>query len=241
MVLAYIYAVKRNYPRKPWQGFIELWRAFKFAIFALIAPFVIVFGIVSGVFTATETGTVVVFYASSPWLCLQRTECAQDLSGFGRMLLKARLSFYLSSLQLLYVGWLLAMGKFPVMLVELLNAVTSDVNLMLFLIVFTMLILGLVMDGMAILVILVPVLSPVALAIGLDPIHFAILMVVSVMLGGITPPMGILLYISCEVSGVPLSRTTRMIWSFVFIMLVAVLMVAYIPALTTWLPGVLFD
>ncbi|MBL6933202.1 MAG: TRAP transporter large permease [Rhodospirillales bacterium] len=240
MVLAYIYAVKRNYPREPWQGLVEMWRAFKSAIFALFAPFIIVFGIVSGVFTATETGTVVVFYALALGFAYGELNARKIYRALQNALESTVvILFIIASASIL--GWLLAMGKFPIMLVDLLNAVTSDVNLMIFLIVITLLILGLVMDGMAILVILVPVLSPVALAIGLDPIHFAILMVVSVMLGGITPPVGILLYISCQVSNVPLSRTTPMIWGFVFVMLVAVLMVAYFPPLATWLPDVLFD
>ncbi len=94
---------------------------------------------------------------------------------------------------------------------------------------------------MAMLVILVPVMAPVAGALGIDPIHFATLMVVCVMIGGITPPVGLLLYIACQVGDVPLAKTTRTIWNFVFVLLAVVLLIAYYPPLTTWLPNVLFD
>ena len=240
MVLAYVYAVRRGYPRQEWKGFRELGRAFRNAVLPLIAPIIIIIGIVGGVFTATEAGTVVVMYA----FALGHAYGELDRKALYRAMVQAVESttvilFIIASASIL--GWLLAMGKFPAMLIDLLTGLSSDVNVLILLIVVSLLFLGLVMDSMAILVILVPVMTPVAQALGIDPIHFATLMVVCVMIGGVTPPVGILLYIACQVGGVPLSRVTRTIWHFVAIMVFITLLVAYIPPLTTWLPNVLFD
>ena len=240
LILAYVYAVRRNYPRQEWKGFRELFQAFRVAILPLIAPVIIVVGIVGGVFTATEAGTVVVFYAL--------------ILGFyygelnRRTLYQAMVRAVESTTVILFIiasasilGWLLAMGQFPAALVSMLTGLTSNVHVLLLLIIIALLILGLVVDGMAMLVILVPVMAPVAAALGIDPIHFATLMVVCVMIGGITPPVGLLLYIACQVGDVPLVRTTRTIWVFVLSLLAVVLLIAYFPPLTTWLPNVLFD
>ncbi len=240
MVLAYVYAVRRNYPRREWNGFKELFRSFRLAVLPLIAPIIIIVGIVGGVFTATEAGTVVVMYA----LTLGYFYGELDRRSLYRAMVQAVESttvilFIIASASIL--GWLLAMGKFPAMLVATLTGLTSNVNVLILLIVIALLILGLVMDGMAILVILVPVMSPVAQALGIDPIHFATLMVVCVMIGGVTPPVGILLYIACQVGGVPLARVTRTIWNFVIVMIFVALLIAYIPPLTTWLPNALFN
>ena len=98
------------------------------------------------------------------------------------------------------------------------------------------LITGTFVDGMAIILVFAPILFPLTTALGFDPYHFAAVFIVSVMIGGITPPVGILLYISCKMGNVPLRRVTPLIWVFIATMVATLLLVAYIPVLSTYLP-----
>ena len=102
-----------------------------------------------------------------------------------------------------------------------------------------MLFVGLFMDGIAAILIFIPVLFPLANLVGFDPYHFALVIIIAIEIGGITPPVGMLLYIACSVSDVPITATMPLIWVFVFAMFVVLLLVAFIPPLVTWIPNML--
>jgi tripartite ATP-independent transporter DctM subunit len=240
MIFAGYYARKRNYPSEPWLGIKELLVSAWHSFLPLMAPLVVIVGIVGGAFTATEAGTIVVIYTAALGFFYGEL----NMKKLYQVMVKAVESttvvlFIIASASIL--GWLLVMGGFPAMVVRGLSAISSDVHVLLFTVVALLIFLGLFVDGMAILVTLTPVLHPVAQALGIDPIHFATLMVVCVMVGGITPPFGVLLFIACQVGGVGLEKVTRTIWKFVAVMMIVVFLVAYIPSLSTWLPNVLFN
>ena len=112
--------------------------------------------------------------------------------------------------------------------------------MMLFTIII-MLISGLFIDGLAAMLIFVPVLFPVANQFGIDPYHFAIIIIISIEIGGVTPPVGILLYIACGVNNIPIRNVTPLIWIFVLALVIVLLLVAYIPVLATFVPYLLMD
>lgn len=239
MCLVFVFATIRKYPQHKWVGFRELFRLFRHAFLALIAPAIIAIGIVGGVFTATEAGAVVAAYA----IVLGFYYGDLTFARMGEVLWAAAEStgvilFMVATASV--VGWLLAIGQFPAFIVSGITFFGTDYTVVILLIIAVLLLIGTVMDGMAAMIILVPVLFPVAAQLGIDQIQFATVVVLCTMIGAITPPVGILLYISCQVGGVPIARLKWSIWAFVAVMVVVTLGVAFIPALSLWLPYAFF-
>lgn len=239
MVLCAVFAVQRNYPKHAWVGFPALLGAFQAAFFALIAPAIIAGGIVGGVFTATEAGAIVVAYAmilgaiygDLTWRKLRESLwSAAESTGI--------ILFMVATASV--VGWLLAIGGFPVLVVDTITALGDSYTMVILLIIVVLLLVGMVLDGMAAMIILVPVLFPVAAQLGMDQIQFAMVVILCIMIGAITPPVGLLLYISCQVGGVPYSCIGWSICPFVGVMILVTVAVAFIPALSLWLPRVAF-
>lgn len=239
MVLAAVYARLREYPKHDWVGFLALLRAFGQAVFALGAPGIIAVGIVGGIFTATEAGAIVVAYA----MLLGAAYGDLSFRNLSGALWSAAEStgvilFMVSTASV--IGWLLAIGRFPALVVDTVSLFGDSYAVVILMIIAILLLIGMVLDGMAAMIILVPVLYPVAAQLGLDQIQFAMVVILCTMIGAVTPPVGLLLYISCQVGGVPPSRIGWSIWPFVAIMVVVTIAVAFIPSLSLWLPNVLF-
>jgi len=138
------------------------------------------------------------------------------------------------------VGWLLAIGRFPGLVVDAVGMFGDSYAVVILVIIAVLLLIGMILDGMAAMIILVPVLYPVATQLGLDQIQFAMVIILCTMIGAITPPVGLLLYVSCQVSGVPPRAIGWSIWPFVGIMVLVTVCVAFIPHLSLWLPDVIF-
>lgn len=239
MAMVYVVAVRRNYPHHAWVGWRKLGRAFKDAFFALVAPAIIAIGIVGGIFTATEAGAIVVAYAT----LLGVLYGDLTLPRVGQALWSAAEStgiilFMVATASV--VGWILAIGRFPALLLDAISWFGSDYAVAILLIIAALLLIGMVLDGMAAMIILVPVLFPLAAQLGVDQIQFAMVVVLCTMIGAITPPVGLLLYVSCQVSNVPLKSVGASIWPFVAVMVAVAIAVAFIPALTLWLPNAFF-
>jgi tripartite ATP-independent transporter DctM subunit len=133
-------------------------------------------------------------------------------------------------------GWVMAHQNVPQDLMAFITSLTSNNSLILLLILMLVLITGTIVDGLAIILVFVPVFFPLTSNLGFDPYHFAAVFIVAIMIGGITPPVGILLYISCSVGEVPIRKTMPLIWVFVVAMTVILLFVAYVPIVSTYLP-----
>lgn len=239
MALARFLAIRRNYPRHDWVGFRALLGAFLSALLSLIAPAIIAIGIIGGIFTATEAGAIVVAYAMMlgtaygdlNWTNL-RTSLWSAAESTGTIL------FMVSTASV--VGWLLAIGRFPAMVVDAVATFGDSYAVVILVIIAVLLLIGMILDGMAAMIILVPVLYPVATQLGLDQIQFAMVIILCTMIGAITPPVGLLLFVSCQVSGVPPRAIGWSIWPFVGIMVLVTVCVAFIPQLSLWLPNVIF-
>jgi tripartite ATP-independent transporter DctM subunit len=239
MVLVYAIAVWRGYPRYSWAGFASLLRAFRNAFLALIAPAIIAVGIVGGVFTATEAGAVVVAYALLLGFVYGELTPARigealwsTAEGTGTIL------FMLATASV--VGWLLAIGRFPAHVVAGISWFGTDAVVVMLVIIAALLLIGMVLDGLAAMIILVPVLFPVATQLGIDQIQFAMVIILCTMIGAITPPVGLLLYVSCKVGSVSMSEVGWWIWPFIVVMVAVTVAVAFVPALSLWLPNAFF-
>ena len=231
----YILAVKRGQARKARASLKQMLLALKDGWPPLLAPLIIIGGITTGVFTATEAGVIAALYALILGLVYRELNF--------RNLIEVVFTSAVNTTVVLFIvacassfGWVIGYEQLPMTLVGILNSITTNPHLMLFLILVVMLLLGMVMEGMVMLLVFVPVFIPLANVIGLDPYHFALLMIVCIEIGGLTPPVGLLLYIACGVSHVPIRRVTRLVWYFVAVMVVVLLLLAYVPGLATWLP-----
>jgi len=235
MIIAYYYARKRGYKSQPKATFGERWLAFKNSAIALVMPIIILGGILTGIFTATEAGVVAVVYALIVGFGLKELK----LNRMKHILVDSAIT---TSITLLIIsaaslfGWLLATEQFPQRLVKMLLSITHNPSIILLILMGMLLIIGLFIEGLAALIILVPVLAPMAVQFGYDPIHFAVLVVVVILIGAVTPPVGLLLFIAASIARIKLSEASRIIWPFVGAMIVIALLVAYIPSLVTFLP-----
>jgi len=205
---------------------------------ALLMPFIIIFGILSGVFTATESAAVACVYAmlygfiskrlpfKTLWKCL--VDSAVAIS-------KLMLIVCLATL----FGWILSVQNFPIKVRDAMMAFTDNKYVILLLILLLLLFIGCFMETIAALTILVPVLAPIATALSINPIHFAEFMIIALLVGAITPPVGINLYITTSVAGIPFSKSLKHLAPFLIMAIVTTLLVMFIPQLTTLLPGLL--
>lgn len=238
MLLVIFYSMARGYPRSNWEGFINLFKVFVNSIGPLGAPAIIFLGVVGGYFGATEAGAIVVAYSTFLGVIYGELNwrkflqaCNQTATNVGVIL------FTISTASV--IGWVLAVGRVPNDLATLIKGFGDNQITVMLAVVLILVLIGLFLDGLAAMVILVPVFVPITNAIGIDPIHFAMLVILCIMVGAITPPVGILLLVSCQVGNVAYQEVTKIIWVFVAPMIIVILACAFLPWLTLWLPNLI--
>lgn len=239
MIYMYWIARRRNYPLEKSPGAGELtggsWRAAP----ALLMPVVIVGGILGGVFTATEAAGVAVVYAFLVgWLVYRGLK----LSRLPGVLLVAGLE---TAMVMLLLGlsepfaWVMAAEQVPMKMLSALSTVGQDPLVVLMMINLGLILIGIPLETAPALTIVTPVLAPLAIQMGVDPIHMGVVVVFNLVLGLITPPVGAVLFSVCGISGVSLERLSKAIWVPFMIGLAVLLLITAVPSLTTWLPGLL--
>jgi tripartite ATP-independent transporter DctM subunit len=239
MFVAWVVAVKRGYPRGVFPG----WRAFAVALAAaipgLMAAVIIMGGILSGIFTATESSAIAVIYTIIVGVLVYRS------IGWKVFVDSAVQSVKIASMVLLIIGaatafgYVLAILEVPTQLAALITAATDNPILILLIVNIMLLLLGTFMDMSPLIVITTPILLPVVEKIGMDPVHFGIVMMLNLGIGLVTPPVGSVLFVGAAVGGVPVEKTVKTIWPFYGALVVALLFVTYVPALSLWLPGMM--
>ena len=136
-------------------------------------------------------------------------------------------------------GWLLALLQAPTQLPELLRGITENPILLLLLINLVLLLLGTFMDMAPLIIITTPIFLPMTVALGMDPVHFGIMLLLNLGIGLVTPPVGAVLFVGCAIGKIPIEQTVRTIWPFYGALLLALIAVIYIPGLSLWLPSML--
>ncbi|MGY6707466.1 MAG: TRAP transporter large permease [Rhizobiaceae bacterium] len=206
------------------------------AIPALMLLVIIIGGIRSGVFTPTEASVVAVFYALICGMAIYRTLKIRDLPG---IILRAAL---VSTAVLLILGaarafaWILIIEGVPQMLAGTIAGWNLSPIVFLLSINVLLLVFGLFMDPLPGVMILVPILAPIAVALGIDPVHFAIVVIVNLTIGLITPPVGSLLFVVSSVVKLKVSQLTREMPPFFIAHILVLMLLTFVPALSTWLP-----
>ena len=239
MIAVYFLSGPRIQPgiaRERFAGFGAIRTASKQAIPALGMPVIIIAGIAGGIFTATEAGTVAVIYAFVIGKFFYKQFSLRDLPDI--LLASASLTVMVMSIIAFAAvfGWLLAWQGVPDTLIAVIKGLTSDKHVFLAIVIAFILVLGTVMEVLAIATIFGPLLHTLAISYGLDPIFFGVLLAILMQLGGITPPVGILLNITCGMAGVKPGQCLSFIGIFVGVVTLVVILTIAFPSLVTFLP-----
>ena len=202
-------------------------------------PVLIMGGILSGMFTPTEAAGVTVLYAAVMGTFYYRKLTFRNLP---KVLLTSGLE---SGMVMLLIAmsepfaWFVAVDQIPQMIVEWISSVTSSPYMILFLVNIFLILLGIPMETAPALVIVTPILAPIAAAVGIDPIHMGVVICLNLVLGLITPPVGAVLFAVCGMANMSLDRLSRAIWPPFLVSMLALVIVTYIPWLSTFLPKLL--
>ncbi len=217
----------------------EVWRAAGRALPALGAPAIILGGILFGVFTATESAAVAVFYALLVGLFGYRELRVRDLPGLFRegAVISSVVMFLIATAAVF--SWIAAVEDLPGRLAGALLALTESPAVLLFLVNAVLLIAGTFVETTAALILLVPVISALVPSLGIDPVQLGAIVVVNLAIGMLTPPMGICLIVSCSISGDSLGSVSRRVLPFLAVLLLDLALISYWAPLTTWLPSLL--
>jgi tripartite ATP-independent transporter DctM subunit len=236
MAIVVVTARRRNFPVEAPVPLRQLPGITLRAFPALLMPVVLLGGIYGGVMTPTEAAAIAAAYAFAISILLYRSLSPPQI--YDSLLASARSS---ASIGMLIAGalafnYVVTIENIP----ETLRAILAGFELsptgFLILVNVILLVLGCFLEGTAILLIIVPVFVPTAMALGIDMVHFGIVVVVNIMLGLITPPYGLLLFIMTNIAGVPLRHIVRDVMPFLFAMIAALILVTFVPEISLWLP-----
>jgi C4-dicarboxylate transporter, DctM subunit len=236
MITVAIISKHRGYPRGQRVVLRELLQATVWAAPAWGAPLIIIGGILAGIFTPTEAAAVASVYALAVGMFVYREITLADLP---RILWETarnsvQVMFIISAASIF--GWLLIQQQIPTKMVEGLMGLTSERWLVLLIVNVILLILGCFMEGIAIMLLTIPVFVPLVIRVGVDPVHFGVVMALNSMIGLLTPPVGMCLYAVSSVSGVSIWPLARELWPYILALTVCLALITYIPELTMWIP-----
>ena len=237
MFVAWRVAVKRDYPRGEFPGWPNLARAFIVAFPGLTTALIIVFGITLGVFTPTESSAIAVIYTVVVGVTVYRS------LGFNRFIESSVSAVKTTAMVMLIIGtasmfgWLLALLEGPSILASGLTAFSENPVLVMLLILVFLLILGSFMDMAPLIIITTPIFLPIAMEVGIDPVHFGIIMLINLGIGLVTPPVGSVLFVGCAVGKAKPEQVIKTIWPFYMALIFVLLLVTFVPAFSLWLPG----
>jgi TRAP-type transport system large permease protein len=239
MVMNYWYSVYHKFPKRDHRAnWAEIAVATWQALPALIAPFVIIGGIVFGVFTPTESGAIAVAYIIVVGVLLTRKLTKRALWKATKEAARLTSAIFMIIGAAAIIGWLLSYARVPEQFSRLVIGTTNNPLVVMAILSAIIFVTGMFMEEVATLVLLTPIFTPLALAAGIDPLHFGIVMTLNITIALITPPMGACVYIASAVGKVDLGDLFKSIWPFVGVAVFALIIIALFPPLTTFLPSV---
>jgi C4-dicarboxylate transporter DctM subunit len=237
LLMAYVAYACRKHPKAAKDPSRKsLPRSILEAIPVLTAPIIIVGGVRGGVFTATEAAAILVVYALFLTQVVYRSVSAQELFGVFRESMVTTATVMIVVATSTMFAWFLALEDIPTAAKTLFTSITDNRYLFLLIVNLFLLVVGALVDTVPAILIFVPILQPAAVGYGIDPIHFTIVVIVNLMIGLNTPPVGTNLFVISTVTGRPVSAITRALMPFYGVKIVALALITYIPTLSLWLP-----
>jgi len=236
MIVIYILSVKRGYRAEQRATVAQVVRSGVDGILGLLAPGIIMGGILGGVFTPTEAAVAAVLYALIVGCLVYRELDLRRLTAilWDTVDQTVRVMFIIAAAGMF--GWLLIYIRAPQQIVEGLTALTSSAVIILLILNVILLVLGCFMEGLAIMLLTVPIFMPVLAKFGIDPVHFGVVMTLNLMIGLLTPPVGMVLYAVSTIAQVPVVRLAWELVPFMIVLTIVLILITYIPGLVTWLP-----
>lgn len=239
MLTTYIIARRRGFPKQPWLGVSEIATSFAGAFWALAMTVIIIYGLLSGLATPTETAVIASIYAFFVGAFVYRELPIKEvpsiiidsaISSAGILALVGFANVF---------GWILVSEQIPKLIADAVLSVTDNKFVIILIINVLLLIIGMFMETIAALIIIFVPLLTLAQAVGIEPLHFATFAVLNLMIGLTTPPLGVCLFVCANIAKQPLIPVVKAILPFLVTNIIVLLLVSYIPALATWLPSVL--
>ncbi|HPY46084.1 MAG: TRAP transporter large permease [Spirochaetales bacterium] len=240
MIPTAIISVKRNYPKMERMAFKEIIKVAVDAFFGLMTIIIIIGGVISGIFTATESAAVATVYAFIVTFFVYREIPIRQMSSILNNVLRT-LAMVMSLIAAASsFGYLMAYLRIPQMVTNALLTVTTNRVALLLLINLMLLILGTIMDMAPLIIITTPILYPVVVGyLGMDPVQFGIMLILNLAIGLTTPPVGSALFVGCSIGKVSIEQATKAIVPFYLVMVIALLFVTFVPGITLFLPSLL--
>lgn len=240
MILIAFMGYKYNFPRSKRSTVKQAAASFFRALPSLMVPIIIVGGIFSGVFTATESAGVACLLAiilgafvtkDLKWRLIPRILSNAAISTSAVTLLLAMANVF---------GWVLAFDQIPQKMVQMIGTLTSSPYVFLLMVNVFLLVVGIIMDEMAVLIVLLPILMPLVAQFQIDPVHFGVLICMNATVGLLHPPVGAVIFIGSSVGEVKYERLSVAVIPFLVVALIVLFVVTYIPWITTWLPNLIY-
>jgi tripartite ATP-independent transporter DctM subunit len=240
MIMVTYYAHTRGWHRDTKFSIVKLWTTFKRAFLPLLTPIILVGGMTTGVFTPTEAAIAATAYAIVLGMGIYRTLSIKKLIKVSMETAETTAIILLIVAGASIFGYLITLTKVTDNVSALVLSITTQPWAILLLVNIFLLIVGCFMETIASITILVPVLLPLMDKIGVDPVHFGLIMVLNLMIGLLTPPVGMVLYILARVAGISFERTTKACLPFLIPLLVSLALVTYWPGMVMFLPNLFY-
>lgn len=241
MVVAYIISVRENYPKHPRSSLAQVARSFVDTFWALLMTFIILFGIIGGVFTPTEASIIAVLYAVLVGLLVYKKLNFRKIQVIVLDSMKTSASLMVLIGFANLFGWILVTERLPQLISAEILGFTDNKYLVLLLINLLLIFVGTFMETIAALLILFPILLKVAGSVGVDPIHFAVIAVLNLIIGLTTPPVGVCLFVASSIGKVSIGKVSKASLPFLAVSLIVLILVTLIPELSLFLPQLIMD
>ncbi|SLM18535.1 TRAP dicarboxylate transporter, DctM subunit [uncultured spirochete] len=239
MVVSYIFARKYNYPAEERSSFRKILHAFKKAILPMLSPVLLIGGIIGGIFTATEAAVVSAVYSILIAIFVYRSIKLKELWDiFVTTALNASVTIFCIAIAAVF-GYLLAYFHVPEMLGSVITQIASGPVSFLLIVILLFLIVGTFMDATPAIIILAPMLAPIACTFGVNPIHLGVIIVLTLALGLITPPYGLCLLVAAQIANIPVNfKLMRTMSIFILVSLLIIILIALFPDIALFIPKI---
>jgi len=240
MLMARHLAGRVDLPKHDFPTVFTLLKAFREAFWALMTPVLLLVGIVSGVFTPSEAAVVAGAYALVVGGFVYRDFSLQELPEVIVSTVRTTGVVMALVMTAALMAWALSVARIPQTIGVSLGQITSNPILILLIVNGVLLCVGLFMEAIAAMLILIPIFVPIAQAAGIDPTQFGIIFVLNLMIGTITPPVGIVLFVTAKIADISFERLTAATLPFLIPLFLVLILITLVPEMTTWLPNLLF-
>ncbi len=239
MVVSVLYAKKRNIPKTPFKGFKHVGETFLRAIWALLMPVIIIGGILGGLFTATECGVIATVYGIIYGFVVRKLNLREIWDSLREGVLAAVGPISLIAISSIFSYMLAREGVTASIASFLENNIHSQFGVMAFCAIICI-VAGCFVDGTATMLLLTPIFVPVVQAMGIDMMQFSLVFMITIMSGGMTPPVGSMLFVISSIDDTPISKMVKPVIPFMLALITVVILIMLIPGIASWLPGLIY-